>query len=110
MKTSAIRAKDPNITSAVIATPASSAQSQVGPACSNVIPEPTATRSAAMFSAFAASRPTSSAPTRMRAGRLRHRTVTSSPRLLPVASAVRSQISCTAVISGKVIRLTHSMP
>lgn len=34
----------------------------------------------------------------------------SAPRVLPVASAVRSQISWTAAISGNVIRAVHSKP
>jgi hypothetical protein len=36
--------------------------------------------------------------------------VINSPRPLAVASAVRSQISCTAVINGKVNRLVHNRP
>ena len=34
----------------------------------------------------------------------------SSPSPLPVASAVRSQISCTAAMRGKVTNATHNIP
>jgi hypothetical protein len=110
LNTLAVRSNEPSVTSAVTATPAVGAHSQVGPACSRVMPEPTATRSAAMLRAFAPINATSSTPVRVRAVRLRHWVVTGSPRPLPVARAVRSQISCTAVISGNVSRLVHSIP
>jgi hypothetical protein len=110
LNTNAIRAKDPSITNAVTATPAISAHSHVGPACNNVIPDPTATRSAAIFSAFAPTKPTSKVPTISRAAPPGQRCGTNSPSDFPVANAVRSQISCTAVISGNVTTLTHSSP
>jgi hypothetical protein len=84
-----------------MATSATSAQIHVGPALSNVIPEPIATRSAAMFNVLAPIRITKSDPTTRRPRRWKCR-VASSPSPVPVASAVRSHISWTPAISGNV--------
>jgi hypothetical protein len=58
---------------------------QVGPAFSKFVPEPIATRSAAIFNVLATMS-----------------TARSTPIPVPVANAVRSHISCTAAISGNV--------
>jgi hypothetical protein len=73
-------------------TPAASAQSQVGPAWRSCIPEPMATRSAAIFSELATMRATRSTARTERPSRPK-RVTASSPRPFPVARAVRSQIS-----------------
>ncbi len=100
---------EPDSMRAVMAAPAISAQSQTGPRCRRFIPAPMASRSAVMLRVLATMRPTTRAPTTMRplvSNRRRHRV----PRLLPVARAVRSQISCTVAISGNVTRAVHNSP
>ncbi len=109
LKTRATSSNDPVSSSALMPTPAITAQTAVGPAWSNCMPEPTATRSAAMFSAFA----TISNPTRpitMLRALPPSRTVASSPNPLPVASAVRSQISWTVAINGNVSSAVQRNP
>jgi hypothetical protein len=106
LNTSAIRAKEPSTSSVEMRAPAKSAQSQVGPAWSSCIPEPTATRSAAMLRALATMRATRSTARIDRPVAVKRLTA-NSPRPLPVARAVRSQISCTAAIKGSVSRAAH---
>ncbi len=72
------------------------------------MPAPIATRSAAMLSALAMI----SSPRRTEISDLEvrpNRTTISSPSPLPLARAVRSQISWTPAISGKVKRATHNI-
>src|ERR1700681_1663980 len=106
LKTRATSSNDPVSSSALIPAPATRAQIAVGPACSNCIPEPTATRSAAMLSAFA----TISSPTRpittLRALPA-SRSVASSPNPFPVASAVRSQAVVTSPLFDDPIQLEY---
>jgi hypothetical protein len=93
----------------VIPAPAISAQSQEGPARSSCMPLPMATRSAAMFSVFATTSATIKTPIQARAHRLKWARA-SSPRVFPVARAVRSQISWIAIINGSVISAVHNSP
>ena len=109
LKTFAIVANDPDTTSAVIAPPAITAQSVADPAWSKCIPCPIATRSAAMFNTLASISSARRTPTATRVRR-ENRARISSPRPLPVVSAVRSQISCTADISGHVTSAAHTRP
>ena len=62
-----------------------------------------------MLSAFATTNAAISAPIAICQPRLK-RTAIRSPSVLPEASAVRSQISWTALISGNVTSATHSIP
>jgi hypothetical protein len=109
LKTRATRANDPPITSAVMSTPAIRAQSQVGPACKSVIPDPTARRSAVTFNVLATINAVTRTDRTIRPRRANF-CAASSPRLRPVASAVRSHISWTAAISGNVIKAGHNRP
>ena len=62
-----------------------------------------------MLSALAMMSAPMSNPMTMREARP-NLTTMSSPSPLPVASAVRSQISCTPAINGKVMSATQSIP
>ena len=89
--------------------PAMALQSWAGPAPSISMPCPMAIRSAAAFSVFAASRATIRIPITTRGLRENFRRA-SLPRLSPVARAVRSQISWTAIIIGNVAGTVQSIP
>jgi len=73
------------------------------------MPEPMAARSAATLRQLAMSSATTSTPITHCAPRSNLRR-TRVPRLSPVANAVRSQISCTAYISGNDSGAVHSRP
>src|SRR5277367_4034014 len=90
-------------------TPAMRAQSHVGPAWRRFMPAPMATKSAATLRVLAMIKTPKSTATMDRPVR-RNRFVANSPRPTPVASAVRSQISCTAAMSGKVNKAVHRKP
>jgi hypothetical protein len=70
------------------------------------MPEPMATRSAAMFKALATMRATRSTARIARPARWKRLTA-NSPRPVPVARAVRSQISWTPTINGNVRSAAH---
>lgn len=109
LKTRSMVPKEPSVRVRAMPTPARAAESGAGPACSSCIPWPIAIRSAARLSVLAPTRAMSSTAVTAVAfvpnfARAR------APRLLPVASAVRSQISCTAIMSGSVTGTVQSMP
>jgi hypothetical protein len=91
VKTRSMSSKEPSMSVRVML--ATVAQSGAGPTCSICMPGPIAMRSADRLSVFV--------PNFTRA---------TAPRDLPVASAVRSQISCTAIWSGRVKGTADSMP
>lgn len=93
----------------MISRPARIAQTAAGPAWSRFIPEPIATASAAMFNVLAASNAKRSTPSTTLQERVKLRAA-SSPSPAPVASAVRSQISWTAAMSGKVSNAVQRIP
>lgn len=72
------------------------------------MPSPIAIRSAAMLMQFAASSATISTPSVIVRLRENLRRI-SAPRLEPEASAIRSEISCTAIIIGTATGIVHSM-
>ena len=109
LKMRSMLAKEPSVTVRAMPTPASAAQTGAGPACSSAIPWPIAIRSAARLSVLAPIRATRrSAVTAV--AFVPNFTRARAPRLLPVARAVRSQISWTAIMSGSVTGAVQSMP
>ena len=89
--------------------PATALHSGAGPACSSCMPCPMAIRSAATLRVLANNSATSRTMTIPRPRRVYLRRA-SAPRLSPVARAVRSQISWTAIISGRQKMTVHNVP
>ena len=83
---------EPPIMNPVMNAPATRAHTHVGPACRSVIPDPTASKSAVMFKVFATIKTAINTPRRMRR-RPANFVAASSPRFLPVASAVLARLS-----------------
>lgn len=101
--------KPPATSTMAMPMPAIALHAWAGPAPKSSMPCPTAMRSAAAFRVFAPSSATMRIPITTRGLRENFRRA-SLPRLSPVASAVRSQISWTAIIIGKVTGAAQSMP
>jgi hypothetical protein len=109
LKTRAIRWNEPATRALTMMTPDSALQSGAGPACNSSMPSPIAIRSAARFTTFATINAASRTATTNRNERGNLRRI-SLPKLSPVAWAIRSQISCVAVINGSVTMDVHSIP
>jgi hypothetical protein len=62
-----------------------------------------------MFNTFATNNATINTPTTIRAA-LPNRWRAKAPKLRPVASAVRSHVSCTVAINGNVNNAVHNNP